>query len=360
MVIDSRSVKNYAIRQAERRRAGEMIAGIITMEITFRCNLRCRHCYLGPYTYGDASKNRELTTDEVKGVLDQLIEAGTFFVDFTGGEALCRPDIFEIMAHAGKIGLFFGLKTNATMINETVADKLKDLGVSGVHISLYGATPQTHEFVTEIPGSFEKTISAAKMLRERRIRVRFNTTMMKCNVKEHKQIEALANQLNASSNFDPFIMSKVGEPGSGDLIRLDDEDLKTLVAERNWVPDEEITAKSSVESHIICTAGRKRCAISPSGEVIPCTSWRLVMGDLRKRSFSEIWNGEVARKVRSVTAKDMPTCVSCEFVKFCARCPGFVDLEKEGSGLSGPSSVNCRVARAIKEVRDARAKENLH
>lgn len=56
---------------------------------------------------------------------------------------------------------------------------------------------------------------------------------------------------------------------------------------------------------------------------------------------------------------DLPVCSKCELAKYCARCPGLVSMEKEDSGISGPSSVNCRMARAIKEVIDAKGKESL-
>lgn len=359
MVTKTETPQNYALRQAERRRAGEVIAGVVTMEVTYRCNLRCLHCYLEPYTYGKESRRDELSTPEIAGILDQLFEAGTFFVDFTGGEALCRPDIFEIMKHARQRGLFFGLKTNGTLITESVADRLKEMGVSGVHLSLYGATPETHEFVTGVAGSFDKTVRAIKLLRERKIRARINTTIMKLNVKEHKEIENIGKQLGTTNNFDPFLLSKVGQPGSADCVRMDYEELKTFVSERNWVPDDAALMKVGLEAHLLCSACRSRCAISPLGEVFPCTSWRIPMGDLRQQTFRDIWYGEAASRVRSIEVKDMPDCAKCELVRYCARCPGLVHLENGNGGVSGPSSVNCRVARAIKEVKDVRDKENL-
>jgi len=359
MVTGTRATRNYAVRQAERRRAGEAIPGVVTMEVTYRCNLKCLHCYLGPYTYGKEAPGGELSTSEVTGILDQLFKAGTFMVDFTGGEVLCRPDIFEIFEYTRKIGLFFGIKTNATLITEPVADRLKELGIAGVHVSLYGATPASHEFVTRVAGSYEKTIRAVKLLRERRIRARFNTTIMKCNVKEHQKIEDLGKTLGVKNNFDPFLLSKVDQPGSAADIRINDEDLKNLIIEREWVPDDELVAKSRLESHLLCVAGKRRCAISPLGEVFPCTSWRIFLGDLRRQSFTDIWQGEAVRRIRSITVEDLPTCARCEMVKYCARCPGMIQMENENGGISGPSSVNCRIARAIKEVRDANGKENL-
>jgi radical SAM protein with 4Fe4S-binding SPASM domain len=360
MVTRVKKTENYAILLAKKRLAGETIPSVVTWEVTYRCNLRCRHCYLGPYTHGGESPHDELSTAEMCDLLEQMFKAGTFFVDFTGGELFCRPDIFEIMEHAKKIGLFFGIKTNATLITEAVADRLKELGVSGVHVSLYGGTAAAHEFVTQVPGSFDRTVNAIRLLKEREIRLAINVTMMKCNAGEHKKIKELGKELGVNTGFTPIIFPVVGQPGSADEIRMDDDQFKKLIIDLDWVPDDKYLTSSNLEHHILCSAGRIRCAISPVGEVIPCVTWRLPLGDLRKQSFQDIWYGEAFDRVRAIGVSDLPVCAKCELARYCARCPGLIQLENDNGGASGPSSVNCRMARALKEVRDAHGKESLH
>jgi radical SAM protein with 4Fe4S-binding SPASM domain len=326
-----------------------MIPTDVLLEITDRCNLRCLHCYLGP---SSNQPHDELSISELADILEQLSEIGSFAITFSGGELFCRPDIFEIMNLARERGFFFGLKTNGTLITETVADRLKELGITGVHVSLYGATPATHEYVTGIAGSFARTIHAVKLLRERKIRVSIKTTMMKFNVAEHKKVEEIARQMGASYSPDPLVFPKVGHPGSAADIRMDDDQLRTLIMERNWVPDDTDLMMSNLECHLICSAARTRCTISPQGKVFPCAAWRLPLGDLRQQTFRDIWYGETACRIRAITVSDLPTCANCELVKYCARCPGMVHMEKENGGFSGPSSENCRLARAIKGVKD--------
>ncbi|OGO23194.1 MAG: hypothetical protein A2144_11220 [Chloroflexi bacterium RBG_16_50_9] len=356
MLAGTATPNNFALRMVRRRRTGELIPGEIHFEITNRCNLRCFHCYLEPYMNQAID---ELSTSEVTGILDQLFENGTFDVTFSGGEPLCRPDIFTIMDHARERGLFFGLKTNGTLITEPVADKLKKLGITGVHVSLYGATLMTHERVTGIPGSYARTVRAVKLLRERNIQVAIKTSMMNCNIGEVKEMENIARQLGVAFSPDPLVFSKVGQPGSATDIRLDDDQLKTLIIERNWVPDDVDLLVSDLERHLICSAARTKCAISPQGEVFPCTTWRLPLGNLRSQSFKDIWYGEAASRIRAITVSDLPMCAGCELVNYCARCPGLVNIEKENGGISGPSSENCRLARAIKGVKEDERKTAL-
>jgi AdoMet-dependent heme synthase len=360
MVIRTEARVNSALLQARKRLAGETIASVVTWEVTYRCNLKCLHCYLGPYTHNQEPAQSELSTAEMCGVLDQLLASGTFFVDFTGGELFCRPDIFEIMDYAKKIGLFFGIKTNGTLITEKIADRLKELGVSGVHFSLYGGTTASHEYVTGIPGSFARTINAIKLIKERKIRLAVNSTMMKCNAGELDNIRELGKELGVKTGFTPIIFPMVGQPGSADEVRMDDDQLHKLIIDMGWVPGERYLTTSNLEHHILCSAGRIRCAISPLGEVIPCVIWRLPLGNLKQRSFTDIWQGETAEGIRTIGINDLPTCAGCELSSYCSRCPGMVYLEKENGGISGPSSVNCRMARALKEVRDNRGKESLY
>jgi radical SAM protein with 4Fe4S-binding SPASM domain len=339
---------NFAIRKARERRAGASIPGEIHLELTHRCNLKCFHCYLE--CYSDEPRPRELSTEEVAGILDQLFEMGVYYVTFSGGEPFCRPDIFEIMGHARQRGLFFGIMTNGTTITEPVADRIKELGTMAVDVSLYGATAASHEFVTRVPGSFAKAVGAIKLLRERKLRVRIKTTLMRCNVEEHKRIESIAGELGASYAPDPLLFPKVGRPGSAAATRMGDEQARRLITERDWhlIPDEGV--ECNLRSHLICGAARTRCAVSPQGDVFPCTMWRIPLGSLREKSFGEIWLGEPAGRIRAIECGDLEACSSCELVSYCARCPGMVHMEN--GGILGPSSENCRLAGAIRGVKD--------
>jgi radical SAM protein with 4Fe4S-binding SPASM domain len=347
--------ENFTLRQVKKRRAGELIPREVSLETTFACNLKCSHCYLDPYI--NKPQHDELSTSEWAGVFKQLFEMGVFLVTFSGGEPLCRPDILEMMDCAREQGLFFGLKTNGTLVTEAIADQLKELGLTGVDISLYGARPTTHEYVTRVAGSFEKTISAIKLLRERKIWVGIKTPVMKCNAEEHREIENIAKKLDASISFDPLIFPKAEQPASADDIRMSDDQLRKLICERNWVPKDTDLLMTDPQCHLICSAGRMRCAISPQGEVFPCALWRISLGDLRHQTFKSIWHGEAAHRVRAIEVSRMPACASCELENYCSRCPGMIHMEN--GSISGPSLENCRLALALKGVKYERYQEAL-
>ena len=93
------------------------------LDITWRCNERCVHCYLDHDTPG------EMDTHEIKDVLRQLAASGTFFLTISGGEPLFRRDCFEILEYARALRFNVKLKTNAVMIGPKEAARLKELGI---------------------------------------------------------------------------------------------------------------------------------------------------------------------------------------------------------------------------------------
>src|SRR5713101_8370256 len=102
----------------------------VHLDVTYRCNERCVHCYL------DHDDHGEMTTAEIKGVLDQLADAGTLFLTLSGGEVLMRRDFFEILEHARKLLFNVRIKTNGVMIHEQEAQHMRRLGVEHVQISI--------------------------------------------------------------------------------------------------------------------------------------------------------------------------------------------------------------------------------
>jgi AdoMet-dependent heme synthase len=121
----------------------------VHMDVTYRCNERCVHCYL------DHDDHGEMTTAEIKDVLDQLAEAGVFFLTFSGGEVFMRRDFFEIVEHARRLMFNVKIKTNAVMIHEKEARRIRELAVDTIQISVYSHRPEVHDAITKLPHSFD-------------------------------------------------------------------------------------------------------------------------------------------------------------------------------------------------------------
>ena len=137
----------------------------VQVDLTYRCNEQCVHCYLDHEDHG------EMTTAEIKHLFDQLSEAGVFFLTMSGGEILLRKDFFEILEYARRLQFCVKLKTNAVLIGQRQADRIRELGVHSVQISIYSHRPEVHDGITKIPGSLKRSIRAIRFLKEQGILV---------------------------------------------------------------------------------------------------------------------------------------------------------------------------------------------
>ena len=131
----------------------------VQLDVTYRCNERCVHCYL------DHDDHGEMTTAEIRDVLDQLAEAGVFFLTFSGGEVLMRRISSTFWNMRAQPLFRVKLKTNAFMIREKEADRMRELGVQAVQVSIYSHRPEVHDAITLLPGSLERSVAGIRFLR---------------------------------------------------------------------------------------------------------------------------------------------------------------------------------------------------
>lgn len=100
----------------------------VFLELTNNCNAHCLHCRENS---GDSLQD-ELSTEEIKTVLDECLINGTKFIILTGGEPLLRTDVFEILKYSSQIGLKTLLATNGTLLNERKVEFLSKLLCAGI------------------------------------------------------------------------------------------------------------------------------------------------------------------------------------------------------------------------------------
>ncbi len=134
----------------------------VSIEVTRRCPLDCLHCYNSLPMSDHAARAAELTFEEHCRLLDELVEAGCLWLLYTGGEIFARKDFLEIYTEAKKRGFLITLFTNGTMINERIADYLAEYRPFAIEITLYGATRETYEALTQIPGSYDRCMKGIR------------------------------------------------------------------------------------------------------------------------------------------------------------------------------------------------------
>ena len=310
----------------------------VHLDVTYRCNERCVHCYL------DHDDRGELTLAEIKDALDQLAEAGVFFLTLSGGEVLMRMDFFDILRYARKLQFCVKIKTNGFMIREREADLMRDLGVQEVRISIYSHHPEVHDAITKLPGSWKRSISAIRLLKSRGLTVAIANVLMRQNLGDYSAVKELGDGLGVPVAIDPTITPKMDGDTSVLHLGISETALQEVMHDRNFTANaEELRLSSEAPDSeldmIACSAGHTYCYISPYGDVYPCVQFPLTCGNLRKRKFLEIWrHSKEMNEVRSIRARDLPTCSSCTHLSTCTRCPGLAYME---GNMLGPSSLDC-------------------
>jgi radical SAM protein with 4Fe4S-binding SPASM domain len=314
------------------------------LDITWRCNERCIHCYL------DHEGRDEMSTDEIKEVLRQLAAAGTFFLSISGGEPLLRRDCFEILGAARALGFNVKLKTNAVMIRAAEARRLRQLGIEQVQISVYSDKDEVHDAITKLPGSLKRTVAAIGHLKSEGVKVSITNVLMKQNAASARGVHKLAQELGVSFVVDPTITPKFNGDTSLVQLRIPNDQLKDLFRQEEFVGNvqEFCSPPSTVDDSVLdgfsCSAGHTYCYISPSAELYPCVQFPMPCGNLRKQKFSELWGKSPALlELRSVHVRDLPTCSKCNHVSYCTRCPGLAYLE---GNMRGPSTADCAKSEA--------------
>ncbi len=311
----------------------------VHLDITYRCNERCVHCYL------DHEDRGEMTTAEIADVLTQLADAGVFFLSLSGGEVLMRRDFFEIVERARQLSFNVKVKTNGVMIREKEAARLRQLGVEQIQISVYSHRPEVHDGITKLPGSLQKTIRAIRFLKSHGLKVTIANVLMAGNFSDQPGVIELAKELEVFYTIDPTITPKMDGDTSTLALRIPGSELKQVFHNQELVGNvEEFCAPPPAPAEDImngfpCSAGHTACYISPYGDVFPCVQFPLPSGNVRRQKFLDIWrDSPQLKEVRSIRARDLPTCSTCAHVGTCTRCPGLAYME---GNMRGPSTADC-------------------
>ena len=328
----------------------------VHFDLTWRCNERCVHCYL------DHDDKGEVTTAEVKEILDQLASAGTFFLILSGGEPTMRKDFFEIVEYARRLMFAVKVKTNGILLGEREAARLRELAIDSVQLSVYSHRSEVHDGITKVPGSLRRTINAVRFLREQRLKVIIAGVMMRQNLGDYKEMQRMAQELGVSFQLDPTITPKMDGDTSILELRIPNEALPQLFRDQSLVDDvDEFCATGEADTSALealpCSAGHTACYISPYADVFPCVQFPLPTGNLRQERFLDVWRGSTQlNEVRGIRMSDLHTCTSCGNVASCARCPGLAYMEGD---MRGPSSADCDKSLARTGILSPRKKAAL-
>ena len=328
---------------------------MVAWEITRSCNLFCAHCRASS---ANEPYEDELSTEECLHLIDEILKVGKPVLILTGGEPLLRYDLLQVGRYAVENGLRVVMGTNGTLITEEIADKLKEMPVSRVGVSIDFPTPELQDKFRGKAGAFEAAMAGIARARQAGIEVQINSTITKLNASYLNELLGLALKAGAVA-FHPFMLVPTGRGKGLEAVEMSPEEYEQTL---NWVYDKqrelgdriffkptdaphylrvvrqrsrednpqgtsstekpESTGRHSATNSLTrgCLAGTGFCFISHRGRMQGCGYLDVEAGNIRDKNFSEIWaNSTLFRELRDLS-NIKGKCGVCEYKKVCGGC----------------------------------------
>ena len=281
----------------------ELKPKVVFWEATKACNLSCIHCS----NESGRQLENELTTEEVKRVMDDLMQLGTEELRLYGGEPLLRKDLFDIAhyAKAQKQDLYLSLYTNGTIMTPAIFAALSGLKFNKIYLSIHDFRPELHDSVTQSKGSLERVVKTAQQLQDFNIGI--NYTISKLNIDGVRTTFAFAKEELNADTMHVSILTDVGRAAEHDEFKLTRKDLEYLAE----IVSSAYTDYFGGQQPRPCEAAATRIMLGADGEVYPCPLFiepEFSAGNIRDSSFRDIWLNpkKVFLEVRNIILESGP------------------------------------------------------
>jgi AdoMet-dependent heme synthase len=295
----------------------------VQIDLTYRCHQRCIHCYIPDSWRRGEGPHPELTTGQLKKILDQLAEAGTFFLIFSGGEIFLRPDLMELVAYARSLNFSLSLYTSGTLgLDKEKVRALAAIGIEGLFVSVYHLDHSVHDRVTGISGSGKHLWQTLENCWTCGVRTTFNSPALSLNYQGIREIQKFTEPRHIALRVDRHLSPRWdGTPHPAGLA-ISDEEKKGLWAELGLsdcsaARCEPLTVPEMPEEDLGCDVGFTGCYIRPDGEVWPCMEINWTCGVLGNgMDFKQLWqHSETLRRIRAMHTKELLETTLCVYAR---------------------------------------------
>lgn len=340
-------------------------------EITDKCNERCIHCYI---PNNKKIQGELLPIGKFKEIIDDFCLMGGKGVILSGGEVMLHHDLISMIQYCSNKKLDITLYSNCVLMTEKQLQKIKQLGVSEIQVSLYSMSPDIHDAITQLPGSCNRTIDSINRIHKTGMSVKIAVSVLKQNVDGIIDILKFAKEKNIEVSIDLAIMAREDKSVDNLNNRLNIEDVKRLISnvhkydptfwekkyKRNIINDENdnFDFLRFLNRHV-CEVGVDNLCIAANGDVIPCSGWNgYVLGNIYENTLTYIWRySERLKELRAVKEKDFKNCINCSANNYCMRCMNRNYNECDGDMYTTPKHF-CDVAYSLKKIIDPEISQN--
>ena len=339
---------------------GVPVSGIF--ELTPRCNLRCKMCYVRLTPEQMAPLGRELSAGEWIALAQDAKKAGLVFLLITGGEPTLRPDFSEIYEALATMGFSIAINTNGTLLTDELKALFHRLPPSQVNVTLYGTCPGDYEALCGDGSAFHRVEDALRWLKQENILIHLNCTVTPDNVHHFHQLEDYAKAMELDLRVTAYCLppSRREECSACDgFRRLSAEEAGALLVEDILLREgpEGIRHRAEhlseppqadcdlmVGDTISCMAGRSQFWMSWNGVMSPCGMFTNPHSLPLEQGFDAAW-ADLREQTDAIRL--CPECKACPEKETCMNCAA-VTFTETGS-FSGKPEYMCRLNRTYRE-----------
>jgi radical SAM protein with 4Fe4S-binding SPASM domain len=308
----------------------------LQIEVTSRCNERCRHCYL-PHHREMADMDTRLALD----ILDQAAEMKTLTCTLSGGECLLHKDFEAILRRARSHDMSVSILSNLTTLTDDMAALFREMNLSLVQVSLYSMNAEEHDAITCMAGSHAKTLAAIKKLLAANVPVQISCPTMEINYRSYREVLKWAYAHRMKAYTDHIMMARVDGTTSNLENRLTLGATETLIRE---MLQYDLEYKTYLDAPLppdpperratepVCGVGVDTLCVAANGTYYPCAGFQgYPLGDARVERLRNVWEESLPTlRLRNLTNADLPQCLACDAWQYCSRC--FVRNFNENNG----------------------------
>lgn len=306
------------------------------IELTYRCNLNCVHCF----TKGLEDNKKELSYAQWKEIIDSIYYCGGLYLIFSGGEPLVRDDFFKLYQHAKKRGFLITVFTNGIYLKQGALDFFSRYPPHRIELTLNGITERTYESVTQTPGAFARAMEAVRGCVQRNLPLVIKANCLKENRHEITKIKSFVDSLFGRYNgqyhfrYDPMVLPGLNGDRTPCQHRLPPDELVEVI-KGDWDMWQECQirwrnhpeSKNRISSFLYrCDTWKRSFSIDPYGRLKFCPLSNKFSVDLKKVSFRtgffEVFPGMTREKFKTNSK-----CRVCPRKILCYTCPSRAYLE---------------------------------
>lgn len=318
------------------------------MDLTDRCNEACVHCYI------PKGGGMTMPTELALKVLREFREMEGLSVYFSGGECMLHPDFAVILREAKRLGLNIIVMSNLTLCDASMVELLKEIDPQFVNVSLYSMKAGEHDAITQVSGSWAKTMTAIRSLKDAGVHVRLATPILRQNKSAVEELQKFAAEMKMHDVIECDIIGRTNHDCSNQCHALDLNEAEEVIRRyRQSFCHEKLDALRCEAEARVCEVGDFKLNVNAHGDYYPCDGGHgLFLGNAAVDTLSDVWRGEKLNTLRRLKNRDFPKCVGCADRPWCKVC--VMRNFNETGDMFSPAPARCALTAIHRKVWEER------